>query len=909
MTICFLDTVGLPYTGDTLSLRGLGGSESAVILLSKELASLNLDVTVYNKCEKEGKYNNVQYLDISRIKDNSKKFDILICSRSCLPYAPSFLWEEIKNRYNVIVENYLPLINNSFYKVVWMHDTFCPGDEYLEAMAVDGYFHELFTLSDWHTSYISTTPYHSPRQRRYDVLKEKIFQTRNGIVSYMDEVDIFQKDKNSFIYNASFTKGLEGLVTTIWKRVRERIPDAKLTIIGGYYSGANNGNPDEQEIKYWELYKNNNNKNGITFAGVIKQKEIAEILTKATFFIYPEIFPETFGISTLEAINYNVILLGCRFGALEEIADESVSYKINYPIDWDDRQIDRFLDMVVKAYEDDFSREQKMYACNAFKPWISWKAIAYQWKEHLFRKLGLFLPLEEIKVVREINSKLLSLFNRRHINEEEKLVDYSLDKRHKIGVVVTVYNAEKYISNCIKSITSQLYNEYKLYILDDASTDNTLLTISTVVSLFPIYLREKIIIIKNSEHTGSALGNQIRVLEDIIDKDTEVILLVDGDDWLINDPDVFNIINHEYHYGAEMTYGSCHSLVDNINLIAQPYPKDIHKEKAYRSYKFRWGIPFTHLRTFKMSLYNKVNKDKLKNEKGEYYKAGGDGALIYALLEACDDYEKIKVIQKVLYIYNDTNPLNDYKINSEEQTLTANKIQSLINKKEIKNTINSSKIKEISNMIIEKNQSSQKIYNILLALPTAKNIETNTFLSIYRLILPSNIKVHMECFYGYRIDQVRNLIVDYSIRNNFDYLFCVDSDIILPPDALVSLLESKQDIVSGLYVQRRQEEMIPEVYEKTSTGGLKNIDFKTIPLNSPQLISIAGCGFGCVLLSQKVLTTLKYPHFEYHPSIDFKGTVSEDVDFCIKATQAGFPIYLNSKVLCDHISSSILKCS
>ena len=31
-TIAFLDIIGLPYDGDTLKKRGLGGSESATIL-------------------------------------------------------------------------------------------------------------------------------------------------------------------------------------------------------------------------------------------------------------------------------------------------------------------------------------------------------------------------------------------------------------------------------------------------------------------------------------------------------------------------------------------------------------------------------------------------------------------------------------------------------------------------------------------------------------------------------------------------------------------------------------------------------------------------------------------------------------------------------------------------------------
>ena len=65
ISIAIVDTIGLVYDGSTLFKRGLGGSESAVILISKELVKLGFDVTVYNNCEdtaaKPGIYDGVKY--------------------------------------------------------------------------------------------------------------------------------------------------------------------------------------------------------------------------------------------------------------------------------------------------------------------------------------------------------------------------------------------------------------------------------------------------------------------------------------------------------------------------------------------------------------------------------------------------------------------------------------------------------------------------------------------------------------------------------------------------------------------------------------------------------------------------------------------------------------------------------
>ena len=46
-------------------------------------------------------------------------------------------------------------------------------------------------------------------------------------------------------------------------------------------------------------------------------------------------------------------------------------------------------------------------------------------------------------------------------------------ENNKFVVVVPVYNAENFIEKCINSIISQDYDNYKLVVIDDCSTDNT----------------------------------------------------------------------------------------------------------------------------------------------------------------------------------------------------------------------------------------------------------------------------------------------------------------------------------------------------------------------------------------------------------------------------------------------------
>lgn len=434
MKICFIDTIGLIYDGSTLSKKGLGGSESAIIMMAKELAKIGFDVTVYNSCTDDdanaGIYDNVKYRPMLDLSLKDEIYDIVVSSRTITPFIPKqhYDWgiNELKCKYNPELYSYI--IKNTKLKILWLHDTFCIGDYLLEDYVLNGHIDYIFTLSDFHTSYV-TNCVHGKR-RMFEVLKRHIFQTRNGIILYKDFIDINSKDPNLFVYNASYTKGMRCLVADIWGQIKRAIPSAKLIIIGGYYKFKNNTSPDQQEVDVVKLKNAYQNKNlDITFTGIISQKEISDILEKASYFIYPTAFPETFGISTLEALAHNVTPITTNFGALEETAIDIASYKIPYAIEPNDLypeinyedQCNRFINMTINAYNDKYLHQQKQYACNVVKDICTWDTVAIEWKQFFYHELKLNLSLEEFKRVKYIKEKVRKIFKRRFINE----VDYN----------------------------------------------------------------------------------------------------------------------------------------------------------------------------------------------------------------------------------------------------------------------------------------------------------------------------------------------------------------------------------------------------------------------------------------------------------------------------------------------------
>ena len=891
VTIAIIDVIGLTYDGTTLEKRGLGGSESAVILASRELANLGFSVTVINNCidkeASEGIYDGVEYVDLSRIytKSFDRTFDIVISSRTIIPFAPKHYWKD----FNPNPELFDRIKSNAKLKVLWMHDTFCSGDPLVEELVLNNDIDEIFTLSDFHTSYISNCDH--GRRRNFEVLKNRIFMTRNGVVKYFDEIDISKKDENLFVYNASVTKGMLPLVEKIWERIKQQVPDAKLKVVGGYYRFRENAAPDDQEKKWRELVADPKFKKlDIEFTGIIKQSEIAELLSRASLMIYPGAFPETFGISSLESLLYNTPLVTTRFGALEETAIQEACYLIDYAIEPNGLfpfidnsiQVDRFVQLALFAINNKYLLQQKANYCNIIKDIVGWDSVMLQWKQHFCKKLGLFLSAEEYRKVSYINHRVQKLFGRRFTNKEQMTLP-SKGSEQSIVIISPFYNAEDYISKCIHSVAQQDYSNYKHILIDDCSTDESFNVALKTIQSLPQEIQNKFILNKNTTRVG-AVCNQVTALRSLSDED--IVMLLDGDDWLVNNNDIFQFYNSLYDGTAEFTYGSCWSIVDNIPLIAQNYPDAVKKQRKYREHRFNWNIPYTHLRTFKKFLINNVDDSEFKDEDGNWFKAGGDGSLFYSLIERADP-DKIKVVHDIVYNYNDASPLNDYKVNGTEQTKNATYI------------INSKPIVKVDAPVRLPPTESQTTKKILIGIPTAKYIESQTFKAIYDLEVPEGYEVTFQYFYGYNIDQVRNLIADWVVRG-FDYLFAVDYDISFQPDTLKKLLSHNKPIVTGIYRQRLEPQAL-EIY---------NMNLNKIPYNELRdkgVVEIGGCGFGCVLIKKEVFVDVGYPQFIYHHAVDHNNTFSEDLDFCVKARNKGFTIWVDTSILCDHHGTRVFQ--
>ncbi len=100
--------------------------------------------------------------------------------------------------------------------------------------------------------------------------------------------------------------------------------------------------------------------------------------------------------------------------------------------------------------------------------------------------------------------------------------------KETVSIIMATYNGAKYIAQQIDSILAQSYNEWKLYIRDDGSTDNTIDIINEYVQKH----QDKICLVQDDYVCKSAYKNFMRLLTYV---DSEYVMFCDQDDvWMSN---------------------------------------------------------------------------------------------------------------------------------------------------------------------------------------------------------------------------------------------------------------------------------------------------------------------------------------------------------------------------------------
>lgn len=188
----------------------------------------------------------------------------------------------------------------------------------------------------------------------------------------------------------------------------------------------------------------------------------------------------------------------------------------------------------------------------------------------------------------------------------------------------------------------------------------------------------------------------------------------------------------------------------------------------------------------------------------------------------------------------------------------------------------------------------------LVAIPCMSMVHTMFMASLIQLKVEGEVEFSLT--ESSLIYDARNILAQKAVDQGFDRVFWLDSDMTFEPDVFMRLskrLDEGLDFISGLYVKRRAP-IHPVIYKAIGKkeDGLPFCDWYT---DYPEgVFEIAGCGFGCVMMSTKVIKEVAEKYgLPFSPILGF----GEDLSFCCRASQAGFKMFCDSGIKLGHLGN------
>lgn len=328
---------------DTLS-KGMGGSEEAVVYLSRELSKLGYEITVYNQRVDDYVDGSVTYKPWETFNPEDE-FNIFIAWRNPM-FAPSL---EIKAK----------------LKAVDMHD--CPvGYQHVSKKSIE--YNDLFFFKSEYQRDMSSVP------------KEKCLVINNGIVPEQFKVDWKKRQPHKVIFASSADRGLDTLLE-VWPKVKKEIPDAELVWAYGWnsYDTIHKENDEKRRWKWQIILKMR--QLGVKELGRLSHEDLAKEMASCSVWAYPTSFEEIDCITAKKAQAAGCQPITSGRAALQEtlLVKEPEVVDIHLKPE----ELRDYTDRLIKALKSPLPDKKRLELSNqAIAKW-DWAKVALRWKEAL----------------------------------------------------------------------------------------------------------------------------------------------------------------------------------------------------------------------------------------------------------------------------------------------------------------------------------------------------------------------------------------------------------------------------------------------------------------------------------------------------------------------------------------------
>jgi glycosyltransferase involved in cell wall biosynthesis len=332
--------------------EGIGGSEEAVIQLSRTLSDLGWNVTIYAT---PGEHAGEDYWE-------GKK-------------TGSVMWKQYyefnpKDEYDVIIAWRNPMFFDANFtarkKYLWLHDLMDKAEFLPERIAN---LDKVIFVGQYHADYYEGI-----------IPKDKQLVSGNGIVP--EEFGSVAGDRQShrMVYMSAYNRGLKILLDN-WNKIRTAVPDATLDVYYGWqsYDAINGSNPERMKWKD-DLVKQIDEAKGVTDHGRVSHRQIIEELQTADLLAYPSIFPEVYCITYVKALAAGCLPVSSDYAQLGYY-DQGI--QIHYDQGELHPFVDNYTDELIKTLKRGVPVKTREEISEQAKQTYSWKQIANQWTKEM----------------------------------------------------------------------------------------------------------------------------------------------------------------------------------------------------------------------------------------------------------------------------------------------------------------------------------------------------------------------------------------------------------------------------------------------------------------------------------------------------------------------------------------------
>lgn len=208
-----------------------------------------------------------------------------------------------------------------------------------------------------------------------------------------------------------------------------------------------------------------------------------------------------------------------------------------------------------------------------------------------------------------------------------------LQDQPSISVIIPVYNAEKYLAECLDKTLGQSLHNIEILCIDDCSTDNSLKILNEYLNK-----DDRVKIYQMGKNSGSGPARNIGLLNSA----GEYLAFMDPDDYYYNNDCLKNLYINAVKNNVNICGGNRKGLDNELNkLFTQPHLR------TFRNNMFLSPIDFQGPYGYVQFIYKRSFIEK-NNILFPAYRRFQDPVFFVKVIAACD---KMFVLDKLIYIH------------------------------------------------------------------------------------------------------------------------------------------------------------------------------------------------------------------------------------------------------------------